>query len=47
VKATAKCSSRQYAKGKVSFDLLKVINPALVEMTFPSAKALLERLRKA
>lgn len=47
VKATANCGDRQYAKGKVSFELLKVINPALVEKSFPSAKALLDRLRKA
>ncbi len=47
VKATANCGDRQYAKGKVSFDLLKVIDPAVVEKTFPSAKALLDRLRNA
>lgn len=46
-KATANCGERQYAKGKVSFELLKVIDPAVVEKTFPSAKALLDRLRKA
>lgn len=47
VKATANCGERQYAKGSVSFDLLKVIDPAKIEHAFPSAKALLERLRKA
>jgi hypothetical protein len=47
VKATANCGDRQYAKGKVSFELLKNIDPAVVEKTFPSAKALLERLRNA
>lgn len=47
VKATTHCGDRQYAKGKVSFDLLKVINPAVVEKVFPSAKALLDRLRNA
>jgi len=47
VKATTNCGERQYAKGKVSFELLKVIDPAVVEETFPSAKALLDRLRKA
>lgn len=46
-KATANCGGRQYAKGKVSFELLKAIDPAVVEKTFPSAKALLDRLRKA
>ncbi len=46
-KATANCGERQYAKGKVSFELLKEINPAVIEKTFPSAKALLDRLRKA
>jgi hypothetical protein len=47
VKATANCGERQYAKGKVSFELLKVIDPAVIEETFPSAKALLKRLRQA
>jgi hypothetical protein len=47
VKATANCGERQYAKGKVSFELLKVINPAVIETKFPSAKALLRRLREA
>ncbi len=47
VKATANCGERQYAKGKVSFELLKVIDPAVIEETFPSAKALLKRLREA
>lgn len=42
-KATAKCGKHQYAKGKVSFELLKVINPEKIE----AAKALLDRLRKA
>lgn len=46
-KATAKCGERQYAKGAVSFELLKAISPAKIEDTFPSAKALLKRLRDA
>lgn len=42
--ATASCSKR-YSKGKVSFELLAQINPALVETACPHAKALLNRLR--
>lgn len=45
-KATATCGDRQYAKGKVSFELLKVIDPKKIADTIPSAKALLDRLRK-
>lgn len=43
--ATAACGTR-YAKGKVSFDLLGQLNPALVEDACPHAKALLDHLRK-
>jgi len=46
-KATAGCGDRKYAKGKVSFDLLKVIDPKVVERHLPSASALLDRLRAA
>lgn len=46
-KATAGCGDRKYAKGKVSFDLLKVIDPKEVERHLPSARALLDRLRAA
>ena len=42
--ATASCSKR-YSKGKVSFELLAQINPALVEAACPHAEALLNRLR--
>ncbi len=42
--ATASCSKR-YSKGKVSFELLAKINPALVEAACPRANALLNRLR--
>lgn len=42
--ATASCSKR-YSKGKVSFELLAQINPALVEAACPWANALLYRLR--
>ena len=42
--ATASCSKR-YSKGKVSFELLAQINPALVETACPHVKALLNRLR--
>ena len=43
-KATTNCSN-PYAKGKVSFQLLEKIDPALVETACPHAKALLDRLR--
>lgn len=42
--ATADCE-RQYAKGKVSFDLLSKLNPAVVEAECPHARRLLNRLR--
>lgn len=42
--ATAHCAKR-YAKGKVSFELLAQIDPALVEAACPHAKALLDRLK--
>ena len=43
-KATARCS-KPYAKGKVAFELLAQIDPALVEAACPHAKSLLDRLR--
>ncbi len=43
-RATAKCP-HPYAKGKVSFELLERIDPALVEAACPHARALLDRLR--
>ena len=42
--ATAGCT-KQYAKGKVSYELLKKLDPALVEAACPHAKALVDRLR--
>lgn len=42
--ATTNCS-KQYAKGKVSFELLQHINPSHVEAKCPHFKALLTRLR--
>lgn len=42
--ATAGCT-RRYAKGRVSYDLLERLNPALVETACPHAKSLLDRLR--
>jgi hypothetical protein len=44
-KATADCGAREYAKGRLSFDLLATISPAKVEAASPHAKALLECLR--
>ena len=43
--ATAACGKKSYAKGKLSFAILKVIDPAIVELKCPGAKRLLERLR--
>lgn len=42
--ATAGCTKR-YAKGKVSFELLERLNPAVVETACPRARSLLDRLR--
>ena len=42
--ATANCA-KPYAKGKVSFELLAWVDPALVEAACPHAKALLDRLK--
>lgn len=44
-RATANCAKR-YAKGKISFELLAQVDPALVEAACPHAKALLDQLRK-
>lgn len=43
--ATAACGKKAYAKGKQSFEILKVIDPATVEAKCPGAKRLLDRLR--
>ncbi len=42
--ATAGCH-KQYAKGKVSFELLGKLDPSVVEASCPHAKKLLDRLR--
>ena len=42
--ATAHCA-KPYAKGKVSFELLAQVDPALVKAACPHAKALLDRLK--
>ena len=42
--ATKGCP-KPYSKGKVCFDILGKINPALVEESCPNAKRLLDRLR--
>lgn len=44
-RATAACT-KHYAKGKVSFELLAHIDPALVATACPHAEALLNRLRQ-
>jgi hypothetical protein len=43
--ATAGCDKKAYSKGKRSFEILKVIDPAKVEEKCPGAKRLLDRLR--
>jgi hypothetical protein len=43
--ATAGCGQKSYAKGKRSFEILKAIDPAIVEAKCPGAKRLLDRLR--
>ena len=43
--ATAGCGKKTYSKGKRSFELLKVINPTIVEAKCPGARRLLDRLR--
>ena len=42
--ATAGCDKR-YSKGKVSYELLARVNPALVEAACPHVQSLLDRLR--
>jgi len=42
--ATANCT-KPYAKGKVSYELLSKLKPALVEAACPRAKTLLDKLR--
>jgi len=44
VHATAGCS-KPYSKGKVSYELLKKLNPESVQTRCPHAKALLDRLK--
>ena len=44
-KATARCG-KPYAKGKVSFELLKAVDTKAVEEACPAAKRFLDRLRK-
>ena len=43
--ATAGCGKKAYSKGKRSFEILKVIDPAIVAAKCPGAKRLLDRLR--
>lgn len=45
-RATARCGRSRYAKGKVSFELLGRISPALVERACPHAKEFLDALRE-
>ncbi len=42
--ATAGCDKKAYARGKRSFEILKVIDPAIVNAERPGAKRLLDRL---
>ena len=43
-RATAGCK-RHYAKGRLSFELLAIVNPLEVEQRCPAAKRMLDRLR--
>jgi hypothetical protein len=43
--ATMNCETKQYAKGRISFELLAKVDPLKVEQKCPHAKALLEFLR--
>lgn len=43
--ATAGCGEKAYAKDKVSFELLKLIDPDVVARYCPGARRLLDRLR--
>jgi len=45
--ATADCGRKAYSKGKRSFEILKVIDPKIIEAKCPGAKRLLERLRNS
>lgn len=46
-KATANCGDRRYTKGRLSFEVLKFIDPNVVQQHCPSARRLIERLRSA
>jgi hypothetical protein len=43
--ATAGCGKKSYSKGRNSFEILKEIDPLVVEKNCPGAKRLLDRLR--
>lgn len=43
--ATAGCGRKKYAKGQVSFEILRDLSPGLVEEKCPHARAFLHRLR--
>lgn len=43
-RATAGCTKR-YEKGRISFELIAMVDPCLIENTCPHAKALLSRLK--
>lgn len=45
-RATAQCGKRQYAKGRISFDVFGQISPELVQQKCPQAKLFLEFLKK-
>lgn len=43
-RATAKCD-KPFSKGAVSFEVLKIVDPSVVEGACPAAKRLMDRLR--
>ena len=44
-KATAECKTKKYTKGKISFEMLALLDPNKVEAACPAAIRLLDRLR--
>lgn len=43
--ATDGCGKKAYSKGKRSFEILKMVDPAIVESKCPGAKRMLDRLK--
>ncbi|MEW6668359.1 MAG: DUF4276 family protein [Thermodesulfobacteriota bacterium] len=45
-RSTAGCGKKRYAKGNVSFELLERLDPQMVKVACPHAKALLDHLEE-